>query len=69
MAKIKLHDDEILEKALNRFKKMVEKEGIVREFKKRQYFQKPSAIKHELNKSRRRKELKNLKKLEKRKMY
>jgi small subunit ribosomal protein S21 len=69
MANIKLHDDENLEKAISRFKRMVEKEGIIREYKKRQYFQKPSAINHELNKTRRRKELKNLKKLEKRKMY
>ncbi len=69
MANIKLYDDEILEKAIKRFKRLVEKEGIIREFKKRQYFKKPSSIKHELNKTRRRKELKNLKKIEKRKMY
>ncbi len=69
LANIKLFDDEILEKALKRFKRLVEKEGIIREFKNRQYFKKPSIVKHELDKSRRRKELKNLKKIEKRKMY
>ena len=69
MANIELYDDENLEKALKRFKRKVEKEGIIREFKKRQYFQKPSARRHEQNKTRRRKELKNLRKLERRKMY
>jgi small subunit ribosomal protein S21 len=69
LANIQLYDDEILEKAISRFKRLVEKEGIIREFKKRQNFQKPSALKHELNKTRRRKELKNQRKLEKRKMY
>ncbi len=69
MANIEVYDDENLEKALKRFKRKVEKEGIIREFKKRQYFQKPSAKRHEQNKTRRRKVLKNLRKLERRKMY
>ncbi|MBI9097482.1 MAG: 30S ribosomal protein S21 [Spirochaetaceae bacterium] len=69
MANIEVYDDENLEKAIKRFKNKVEKEGIIREFKKRQYFLKPSAKKHEQNKSRRRKELKNIRKQERRKMY
>ncbi len=69
MANIEVYDDENLEKALKRFKRKVEKEGIIREFKNRQYFQKPSAKRHEQKKNRRRKELKNLRKLERRKMY
>ena len=44
MAHIIVDDSEILEKAIKRFKRMVEKEGIIREFKKREYFEKPSTI-------------------------
>jgi len=44
MAKIIVDDSENLEKAIKRFKRMVEKESIIREFKKREYFVKPSAI-------------------------
>lgn len=47
MATILVDDSENLEKAIKRFKRMVEKEGIVREFKKREYFIKPSAINHQ----------------------
>ena len=35
MATIMVDDSENLEKAIKRFKRMVEKEGIIREFKKR----------------------------------
>lgn len=69
MVNIQLHDDENLEKAIGRFKRMVEKEGIIREFKKKQYFLKPSALKHVQKKSIRRKELRNLKKQEKNRNY
>ena len=44
MAHIVIDDNEVLEKAIKRFKRMVEKEGIIREFKKREYFEKPSTI-------------------------
>ena len=47
MATILVDDSENLEKAIKRFKRMVEKEGIVREFKKREFFIKPSAINHQ----------------------
>ena len=47
MATILVDDSENLEKAIKRFKRMVEKEGIVREFKKREYYLKPSAINHQ----------------------
>ena len=38
---------ENLETVIKRFKRMVEKEGIIREYKKREYFEKPSAILHQ----------------------
>ena len=47
MATIMVDDSENLEKAIKRFKKKKKKEGIVREFKKREYYVKPSAINHQ----------------------
>ena len=47
MATIMVDDSENLEKAITRFKRMVEKEGIIREYKKREYFEKPSATLHQ----------------------
>ena len=44
MAHIVVDESELLEKAIKRFKRMVEKEGIIREFKKREYYEKPSII-------------------------
>jgi len=44
LAYIVIDDSELLEKAIKRFKRMVEKEGIIREFKKREYYEKPSTI-------------------------
>lgn len=47
MATIVVDDSENLEKAIKRFKRMVEKEGIIREFKRREYYVKPSAESHQ----------------------
>ena len=47
MATIMVDDSENLEKAIKRFKRMVEKEDIIREYKKREYFEKPSSILHQ----------------------
>jgi small subunit ribosomal protein S21 len=44
LAHIIVADNEVLEKAIKRFKRLVEKEGIIREFKKREYYEKPSTI-------------------------
>jgi small subunit ribosomal protein S21 len=44
LAHITVDENEMLEKAIRRFKRMVEKEGIIREYKKREYFEKPSTI-------------------------
>ena len=44
MATINVDENENLEKAIKRFKRMVEKEGIIREYKKREYYEKPSTI-------------------------
>ncbi|MDR0316643.1 MAG: 30S ribosomal protein S21 [Treponema sp.] len=58
MAHIIVDDNEMLEKAIKRFKRMVEKEGIIREFKKREYYEKPSTILNRKKKSMARKLMK-----------
>ena len=58
MAHIIVDDNEMLEKAIKRFKRMVEKEGIIREYKKREYYEKPSTILNRKNKAIQRKLMK-----------
>lgn len=58
MATIYVDEGENLEKAIKRFKRMVEKEGIIREYKRREYYEKPSLILNRKNKALRRKLLK-----------
>ncbi len=59
---ITVEDNEPLEKALKRFKRMVEKEGIIREWKRREYFEKPSAIRNREKKALERKLMKKTRK-------
>jgi small subunit ribosomal protein S21 len=53
-----IEDSENLEKAIKRFKRMVEKEGIIREWKKREFYEKPSTIQNRKNKTLQRKLMK-----------
>ncbi|MDR2482977.1 MAG: 30S ribosomal protein S21 [Treponema sp.] len=62
MAHIIVDDNEVLEKAIKRFKRMVEKEGIIREYKKREYFEKPSTVLNRKKKAIQRKLLKKSRK-------
>ncbi|MBN2875007.1 MAG: 30S ribosomal protein S21 [Spirochaetales bacterium] len=62
MSQIIVDESEPLEKALKRFKRMVEKEGIIREWKKREYFEKPSAIRNRKEKAMRRKLMRKVRK-------
>jgi small subunit ribosomal protein S21 len=55
-------DNEMLDKAIKRFKRMVEKEGIIREFKKREYYEKPSTILNRKKKAMQRKLMKKSRK-------
>ncbi|MBN2652416.1 MAG: 30S ribosomal protein S21 [Spirochaetales bacterium] len=64
MAYVKVDDNDSLEKAIKKFKRMVEKEGIIREWKKREYFEKPSTIKNRKKKSLERKRMKKLRKMQ-----
>lgn len=69
IAFIKVDEGENLEKSIKRFKRMVEKEGIIREWKKREYFEKPSTIKNRKRKSLERKLQKKLRKIQNMKNY
>jgi len=64
IASIHLDDNEVLEKAIKRFKRIVEKEGIIREWKKREFFEKPSTINNRKKKALQRKQLKKLRKIQ-----
>lgn len=44
LATLVVEEGEGLERAIRRFKRMVEREGIVRECKKREFYEKPSTI-------------------------
>lgn len=69
IAFVKIDEGEPLEKGLKRFKRMVEKEGIIREWKKREFYEKPSTIKNRKKKSMERKKLKKLRKMQSMKNY
>ncbi|MFO7780921.1 MAG: 30S ribosomal protein S21 [Spirochaetia bacterium] len=69
MAYIRVDDGENLEKAIKRFKRMVEKEGIIREWKKREYFEKPSTIRNRKRKSLERKLAKKARKAQQSRSY
>ena len=69
MATIVVDDSENLEKAIKRFKRMVEKEGIIREYKKREYFVKPSATLHQKKTTLERKLLNKKRKAERKESY
>ena len=69
MAYVSVEDNENLEKALKRFKRQVEKEGIIREWKKREYYEKPSTILNRKNKSLRRKLVKKTRRTHDSKTY
>jgi small subunit ribosomal protein S21 len=47
MIQVIVGDDEQLDSALKRFKKQVEREGLLKEFRRREYFEKPSALEHQ----------------------
>lgn len=69
MATVVIGDSENLEKALKRFKRMTENEGIVKEYKSRRYFVKPSAELHQKKTSLARKLLLKRKKAEHKSAY
>jgi small subunit ribosomal protein S21 len=69
IAYVRVDDNEPLEKSIKKFKRMVEKEGIIREWKKREYFEKPSTIENRKKKALLRKQLKKVRKMHSMKSY
>ena len=67
MAEIHNNRNEDIEKTIKRFKKLVDREGILLEVKKRRYFAKPALEKHEKTKKMERKRRKKL--LRNKKLY
>ena len=51
MAKVTVRKNETPEKAMKRFKRKVEREGIMRDVKKNRYYKKPSVRKKEKQKA------------------
>lgn len=62
ISQIIVDENESLEKAIKRFKRLVEKEGIIREWKKREFFEKPSTVRNHKEKALARKLLKKSRK-------
>ena len=61
--------NEPFERALKRFAKSCEKNGIISDVKKRQRFEKPSEVKKRLDTAARRKRLKEIADLNRKRMY
>ncbi|MCX7989587.1 MAG: 30S ribosomal protein S21 [Aquificaceae bacterium] len=62
MAIVQVFDNEPFEKAFKRFKRIVEKEGILTEVKRRQFYEKPSEKKKRKERQARKRIIKALKK-------
>ena len=65
MAEVYTNNNEDIERSIRKFKKIVDREGILLEVKKRRYFAKPAAEKHERNKKMERKKRKKIMKVKK----
>lgn len=63
IAYVIVQSEEELERAIKRFKRQVEKEGIIREWKRREFYEKPSTIRSRRKKSLKRKQLKKMRKI------
>ncbi len=62
MAVVKVQEGESFEKALKRFKKICEKEGIITEMKRREFYEKPSVKRKRKQRAARKRLIKALKK-------
>ena len=47
MSKVNLRPDEPIDKALKRLKKQLDRDDVMRECRRRRYFEKPSAVKRQ----------------------
>jgi len=60
ISEVIVEEGEPLEKAIRRFRKKVEKEAIIREWKRHEYYEKPSTIRNRKKKAVERKRLRKL---------
>jgi small subunit ribosomal protein S21 len=67
LAEVQTYDGDDIEKSIKKFKKLVDREGILLEVKKRRYFAKPAIEKHEKRKKLERKRRKKV--LRSKKLY
>ena len=65
MAEVYVSNDDNIEKAIKKFKKIIDREGILLEVKKRRYYAKPAVVKHEKRKKLERKRRKKMLKTKK----
>ncbi len=63
MPVVKLKDNESIEQAMRRFKKQVEKAGILTELRRREYYDKPSVRRKKKAAAARKRALKKLKRM------
>ncbi len=59
MAEVILRDNESIDSALRRFNKRVQQDGILAEFRRREYFEKPFVKRKKKEATKKRKSLKN----------
>lgn len=65
MAEVYVNSDDNIEKSIKTFKKIIDREGILLEVKKRRYYAKPAVEKHEKRKKMERKRRKKIMKTKK----
>lgn len=63
MPTVKVKDNEPFEQAVKRFKKQVEKAGVLTELRRREYYDKPSVRRKKKNAAARKRALKKLKRM------
>jgi len=64
VAVVKVEEGESIDRALKRFKRECERDGILREWKKRAYYEKPATMRKNKKKAAERRQLKKLRKMQ-----
>ena len=64
MAVVKVEEGESIDRALKRFKRECERDGILREWKRRAYYEKPATQRKNKKKAAERRRLKKLRKMQ-----
>ena len=64
MAEIRVNSGEPIEKAIRRFKKQCDREGILLELKKRRFHLKPAFLRHEAKKKAERRRMRKMRRMQ-----